>query len=151
MRNDLAAQASVIIDAPRARVWHALVTPEDIRRYMFGAEVISDWKVGSPVTWRGEWQGSTYEDKGVILEADREQTLRYSHFSPSGLSGEPGDYHTVTIELSGEGAQTVVSLTQDNNSSERTRDDSERNWAAMLNALKHFVEGTAASGLQAAA
>jgi len=151
MNNDLVARASVVIDAPRARVWHALVTPGEIRHYMFGAEVSSDWSVGSPVTWRGEWQGSAYEDKGVILEADRERALSYSHFSPSGVSGAPGDFHTITIRLSGDGAQTVVALTQDGNSGERARDDSEKNWAAMLNALKHFVEGAAATGLKAAA
>ncbi len=152
MRNDLIAHASVVIDAPRARVWRALVTPEDISRYMFGAEVISDWNVGSPITWRGQWQGRAYEDKGVILEADRERTLRYSHYSPlSGTAGEPEDYHTVTIQLSGEGAQTIVSLTQDNNSSEQAREHSEKNWAAMLDALKDFVEGAAAARSQAAA
>jgi uncharacterized protein YndB with AHSA1/START domain len=152
MIGDLLARASVVIDAPPARVWHALVTPEDISRYMFGADVVSDWNVGSPITWRGEWQGRPYKDKGVILEADRERTLRYTHFSPlPGLPDEPDNYHTVTIRLSAEGARTVVSLTQDNNSSEETRDHSEGNWAAMLNALKRFVEGAAMAETQVAA
>jgi len=151
MEKDLIARASVAIDAPRAQVWRALVTPEDIRRYMFGTDVVSDWKVGSSIVWRGEWKGSTFEDKGVILEADPERTLRYSHFSPlSGLPDEPDNYHSVTIELSSEGKKTRVSLAQDKNSGEQAREHSESNWATMLTALREFLEGAATTGTQSA-
>jgi len=40
----IVAPANTIIDAPVARVWHALVTPDVIKKYMFGADVTSDWK-----------------------------------------------------------------------------------------------------------
>jgi hypothetical protein len=52
----------------------------------------------------------------------------------------PENYHTVTIRLSGEGDQTHVSLTQDNNPDEQAREHSEKNWAMMLTALKAFLE-----------
>jgi len=51
-----------------------------------------------------------------------ERILRYSHFSPlSGVPDRPENYHTVTIELSGDGDQTKVSLAQDNNCRGSTR------------------------------
>jgi uncharacterized protein YndB with AHSA1/START domain len=141
METNLIARASITIDSPRVRVWNALVTPTDIRQYMFGTDVVSDWKVGSSIVWKGEWHGSRFEDRGVILQCDRERILRYSHFSPlSGLPDEPANHHTVTIELSGEGPRTRVSLSQDNNSSAEAREHSERNWATMLTALKEFLE-----------
>jgi uncharacterized protein YndB with AHSA1/START domain len=141
MGKDLIAKASVTINATGAKVWDALVNPEAIHQYMFGTNVTSDWREGSPITWKGEWQGKAYEDKGVILRMKPEQVLQYSHFSPlSGLPDKPENYHTVTIEVSGVGNQTRVSLTQDNNSSEQDRDHSEKNWEMMLGGLKKFVE-----------
>ncbi len=108
---------------------------------MFGTRVVSDWREGSPIIWKGEWQGKSYEDKGVILQFKPGRTIQYSHFSPlSGLPDKPENYHTVTIELSGEGNQTRVSLAQDNNPTEQARDHSEKNWEMMLTALKKFLE-----------
>ena len=141
MDKGLIARASVAIDAASAEVWNALVTPAAIKVYMFGANVDSEWREGSPIVWRGEWQGRPYEDKGVILQFKPGRTLKYSHFSPlSGLPEEPENYHTVTIELSDEGTQTRVSLSQDGNASEQAREHSEKNWGMMLAALKTFVE-----------
>jgi len=64
----LIANASIFISATAAKVWNALTNPELIRQYMFGTNVVSDWREGSPIVWKGEWQGTTYEDKGVILK-----------------------------------------------------------------------------------
>jgi uncharacterized protein YndB with AHSA1/START domain len=141
MDKNLIAKASTTINAPVAKVWDALVNPKLIKQYMFGTNVVSDWKEGSPIVWKGEWEGKAYEDKGKILEMQPERLLRYSHFSPlSGLPEKPENYHTVSIELSGKGAQTVVSLSQDNNPTEKAREDSEKNWGTMLAGLKKLLE-----------
>ncbi|HEX6971055.1 MAG TPA: SRPBCC domain-containing protein [Limnochordia bacterium] len=141
MEKGFIAKASIVIDAPSAKVWHALVDPEAIKQYMFGTNVVSDWKEGSSIVWRGEWQGTSYEDKGTILQMTPGRMLRYTHYSPlSGMPDHPDSYHTITIELSEEGARTRVSLSQDNNRTEDARRHSEENWKMMLAALKRFVE-----------
>lgn len=141
MDKDLIARASVTINAPSVEVWDALVNPEAIKQYMFDTNVATDWREGSPITWKGEWQGKPYEDKGVILQFKPGRTLQYSHFSPlAGLPDKPENYHTVTIEVSEEGDQTHVSLAQDNNPTEEERDHSEKNWEMMLTALQKFLE-----------
>ena len=141
MNKNLVAHAEVNIDAPDIKVWNALVNPYAIKQYMFGTNVVSDWREGSSIVWQGEWQGKAYEDKGKILQLQSRQKIQYSHFSPlAGLPDTPENYHTVTIELSPEGKQTHVSLTQDNNASEQERAESEKNWEMMLTSLKKFVE-----------
>ena len=146
MNTGLIARASVTIAAPAADAWEALVTPAAIKTYMFGATVTSDWVVGSPIVWTGEWQGRAYEDRGVILQIVRERVLEFSHFSPlRGVADLPENYHIVTVHLSAEGVHTRLTLYQDNNPTDQARDDAERNWAVMLAALKHFVERTAAT------
>jgi len=144
MNKDLTAKANVTIRAPIAKVWDALVNPQVIKRYMFGATAVSDWKVGSPIAWKGEWKGKPFEDKGRILELRPEERLRYSHFSPlSGAPDEPENYHQVTIELSkqeDQEDQVRLDLFQDNNKTKEARDESERNWAMMLEGIKKAVE-----------
>ena len=142
MQNDHIAKASTTINAPAAIVWDALVNPETIKRYMFGTNVVSDWKEGSPITWKGEWEGKAYEDKGTILKFSPPRQLQYSHFSPmTGQPDKPENYHTVTIDLAAGGAKTNVTLTQDNNATAEEREQSEKNWSMMLDGLKELLEG----------
>lgn len=85
----------------------------------------------------------------MILRVEPPRVLQYSHFSPlSGLPDKPENYHTVTIELSGEGNQTCVSLSQDSNATEEARKHSQKMWGMMLEELKKFVEQTAANPIR---
>jgi uncharacterized protein YndB with AHSA1/START domain len=135
------ATAEAEIRAPRSEVWRALTDPDQIQKYMFGSRVETDWKPGSPITWKGEYEGKKYEDKGEILEVVEERRLKVTHFSP--LSGEedaPENYHTLVYELEENDGQTHVSLSQDNNRSEEAADHSRANWEKMLSGLKEVVE-----------
>ena len=139
---DLISRSTIVINAPPAKVWEALVSPAALKQYMFGSDVRSDFREGSPITFSGEWQGKPYQDKGTILKSQRNAVLQYSHYSPtSGKPDRPESYHTVTIELSDLGGKTRVELTQDNNENEQARAESEKNWNMMLDGLKKFVEG----------
>jgi uncharacterized protein YndB with AHSA1/START domain len=141
MDNHLVAHASTTVQAPIAAVWDALVNPAVIKQYMFGADVTSNWKEGSPIVWKGEWQGKPFEDRGVILHLRPNRLLSYSHFSPlEGKPDTPDNYHTVTVELSEQPGGTRISLSQDNNATEQTREHSEKNWNMMLAGMKKVVE-----------
>ena len=137
------ATAEADIRAPRSKVWRALTDPAEIQKYMFGSRVETDWKPGSPITWKGEYEGKSYEDKGEVLEVERERLLKLTHFSP--LSGEedaPENYHTLVYELEEHDGRTHVSLSQDNNKSEEAAEHSRANWDKMLSGLKEVVEAT---------
>ena len=141
MNQGLIAKVSTIINAPVAIVWGALTKPKIIKKYMFGTNVVTNWKVGSSIVWKGEWQGKPYEDKGKILQLENERIIQYSHFSHlSGKSDIDENYHIVTIELERIGNQTRVTLSQDNNPTETDREHSEKNWQMMLDSLKKLLE-----------
>ena len=135
------ATAETEIDAPAKRVWEALTDPDEIEKYMFGSRVATDWQPGSEITWKGEYEGKPFEDKGEILEVEPERRLKLTHFSPlSGDEDVPENYHTLTYELAGHDGHTHVSLSQDNNSSAEAAEHSQANWEQMLAGLKATVE-----------
>ena len=135
------AKAETTINASADKVWTALTDPEKIKKYMFGTTVVSDWKEGGKIVWKGEWEGKSYEDKGKILILEPNKKLQYSHFSPlTGLEDIPENYHIVTIDLTEKDGQTTVTLTQGNNADEKTKDHSEKNWKMMLASLKKLLE-----------
>jgi len=139
---NLIAKAETDINAPVDKVWDALVNPEIVKKYMFGTTINSDWKVGSKISWKGEWKGKPYEDKGVILQIEPEKLIQYSHYSPlSGLPDKPENYkNIVTTELISNGKRTSISLKQDHNENEKSREESEKNWQMMLDSLKKLLE-----------
>ena len=136
------ATAETEINASPAQVWAALTDPKLIKRYMFGSEVVTDWQPGSPIVWRGEYEGQAYEDKGEIVEIEPERRLKVTHFSPlSGQPDVPENYHTLVYELTKNGGMTHLSLSQDRNGSEAEAEHAKGNWEMMLGGLKQVVEG----------
>jgi uncharacterized protein YndB with AHSA1/START domain len=136
------ATAETDINGSPAQVWAALTDPEQIKEYMFGSQVETDWKPGSPIVWNGEWEGRPYQDKGEVLEVEPERRLKVTHFSPlTGQDDVPENYHTLSYELTANEGGTHVSLSQDNNGSEEEAEHSRSNWEMMLAGLKKHVEG----------
>lgn len=141
MNDKFTAKASTVIDARAAKVWEALTKPELIKQYLFGTEVSSDWKVGSPITYKGEWQGKPFEDKGKILEMKPGESLVSTHWSPlSGVPDSPENYHTVAYTLLEKDGKTEVTITQDNNANEEEKSHSEQNWKQVLEGMKKLLE-----------
>ena len=141
MSRGLVSTAATTIHAPIARVWAALTDPAMIKQYLFGVDVVSDWREGSAIVWKGTYEGRAYEDKGTILKLEPERVLQYTHFSP--LTGQPDlpeHYHTVTVELSSQDGGTAITLSQDNNPDEQTREHTAAFWQEMLERLKTLLE-----------
>ena len=135
------AAANVEIEAPPDEVWATLVDPDSVREYMFGSEVVTDWRPGSTIFFRGQWEGKPYEDKGAILDVHEPVLLRYTHYSPlSGAPDEPASYHTLTYTLEPVAGGTRLSLSQDNNDSESAAEHSAGMWRQLLEAVKAIVE-----------
>ncbi len=84
MSRGFEAVKTVTIDAPRAKVWDALTNPAKVKKYMHGTNLSTDWKVGGPIAWNGEWKGKSYTDKGTVLAFEPQRRLMYTHWSPMG-------------------------------------------------------------------
>jgi len=142
MNKTLIAKATITINAPTSRVWDALTKPQLIKQYLFGTEVTTDWRVGSPITYKGIWEGKAYADKGRVLQIEPGKLLVSTFWSSlSGLPDISENYKTVRYELSAEGEGTRLTITQDNNDSQEEANHSEQNWKMVLDGIKKLLEG----------
>ena len=144
MKESFVAEKRITINAPVHAVWDALTKPELVKKYLHGTNMKTDWNVGSPITWSGEWKGKPYGDKGTVLEVQPKKLLKTSHWSPMGGSEDkPENYHTVTYILTEQNGKTLLTLRQDNNPSQKAADKmAENNWGPVLEGLKAVVEKT---------
>jgi uncharacterized protein YndB with AHSA1/START domain len=137
----LILKKSVVFKATPAQVWDLIVNPVQIKKYLFGTDTISDWKVGSSITFKGEWEGNAYEDKGTILKMEKEKLFKYNYWSNfSGDKDTPDNYSNITYELSKKEGGTQFTLTQDNIKTEASRDHSDKNWSMVFDKMKEIVE-----------
>lgn len=149
MREDFIARVDIFLDAPRAKVWEALTDPDRVARYLHGTHVESTWKVGDPISWKGEWNGRRYEDKGRILEVEAPHRLATTYWSS--LSGKPdAPEHRKILRhvLYEERGGTRLVLTTENNATAKEARYAEENWRGVLDTLKSILEEetAAASG-----
>ncbi|MCS5716863.1 SRPBCC domain-containing protein [Herbiconiux sp. CPCC 205763] len=140
MTENTIARASTVVDATPDEVWRALTDPAIVKEYFFGTTVTTDWQVGSPITYSGEWEGTSYEDKGEVLEVDEPRRLVTSFFSPmSGKADAPENYQRVTYLVEETDGGTRVSVEQDNNADDEAAAHSSGNWQMILDGLAGVV------------
>lgn len=137
----LTLHKSIAIEASVKQVWNALTDPELIKEYFFDTETTTDWKKGSPVYFRGVWDGVPYEDKGIILDIEPLKFVTYSYWSSfSGTEDKPENYANITYELQDKGETTVMTVIQEGFKNKEAQEHSEQNWSYVLDSLKKLVE-----------
>jgi len=104
---NLHTQRSIIINASAVTIWDVLTNPEKIKLYLFGSNVHTDWKVGSPIISTRDRMHPLAEpgehlivDKGQILEVEKEKLLKYTYYnSQEGYEDLPENYSIVTYAI----------------------------------------------------
>lgn len=141
MSKAIVAKVSILLDAPVSTVWKAVTDPAEVKKYFFGTDLVTEWKIGSPVYFRGEWDGKPYEDKGTVLDFQPEKMLKYDYYSSfSGKEDIPENYQIITYEIRPENDKTELTITQTNVATEDAKEHSEQNWNMVLQELKKLVE-----------
>lgn len=140
---------TILINSSAEKVWDALTNPEKTKIYMFGCETVSDWKVGSSLLWKGNYEGKEMVFvKGNIIEIEEFKKLVYTVFDPNNTMEDiPKNYLTVTYELTFDGTNTTLSVSQGDYNSvadgEKRYKESYNNgegWNPILVGIKKIVE-----------
>ncbi len=141
MEREHVSRASIEIAASSAAAWDALVNPTTAKEYFGGAEVRSDWKEGSPITFTGAFNGNAYLEKGTILQYQSERLLQYSHWSDlESLPDLQENYRNWTFRIESGDRRVVLSVTEDNIPDEAKRARSDEFWSGVLSTIKGILE-----------
>ncbi len=141
MTQELTLNKSITINAPVSKVWDALTNPDLIKKYFFGTECITDWKKGSPIFYKGTYNGKSYEDKGNILDIEKENFIIYNYWSSfSGTEDIPSNYVKIKYELSSNNDQTIFTVIQEGFKTQEAQDHSNKNWGYVMDGLKKMLE-----------
>jgi uncharacterized protein YndB with AHSA1/START domain len=126
------------IETTPKKLWDALTSSEFSRRYWFGTELRSDFKVGSPLAL--VMNGET-TDTGEILEADPPRRLSYTfkHEVNEAMRKEPATKVAFTLETFG----NLVKLTVTHEGfveGSHLLGAISKGWPAILSGLKSLLE-----------
>ena len=140
MQTNFKTNYRTIIKAPTEKVWNALTNAEIVKQYFFGSDQVTDWKVGSPIYFRGEYEGKSYEDKGIVQEYVSNKKLSFSYLSSwNALEDKPENYLLVQYEVKEVPEGTELTITQSNYDEEKAKHSAE-NWKIVIDGLKKIVE-----------
>jgi uncharacterized protein YndB with AHSA1/START domain len=138
------ANKTIRIDAPTSKVWEALTNPEAMKKWMSETEIniITDWKVGNPIVMNGNLHRINFENKGTVLQFEREKILKYSHLSSlSRLPDEPRNYSIIEFSLTPIENGTDLTVTLSNFPTEAIDKHLVFYWNVTLEILKRMIEG----------
>lgn len=126
------------IETTPEKMWEALTSSEFSKRYWFGTELKSDWKVGSSLALV---MNGTTTDTGEVLEADRPRRLSYTfkHVLDDELRHEPPS--KVVFNLEPHGKFVKLTLTHEGFAEgSKMLDGISRGWPAIISSLKSLLE-----------
>lgn len=134
---------SIKVQAQPALVWEALTNVRLMRIWMLDSavEIMTNWKVGSPISIKGELSGIPFENKGIVLLFEPQWILSYSHLnSLSFLDDHSENYSNVTFNLNHEGEGTALTFMLSNFPTEIIYKHLVFYWTSTLQILKQFIE-----------
>lgn len=121
-----------------AKLWHALTTPELMKRYWFGVTIESDWKAGS--AWKMCNDGSVM-DSGEILESvpQKRLVMKWLNEWKSELKAEGYSKCILTLEPLGTAVKLSISHSIERADSKFIVAVSE-GWPMVVSNLKSLLE-----------
>lgn len=120
----------LVLPASKAEVWDALTNPQKTKIYMFNCEAHSTWEKGSPIEWKGNYQGYESAERGIILEVEKEKHLKFTSFDPNfGLEDIPENHITMEYVLEEEMGKTkLITIIENFNGDEKRIDTIAQGW-----------------------
>ena len=142
MENQFVVKKDILIQGSPSAVWDALTNPEKTKEYFFNCEVLSDWEVGSQITFKGRvFLFKKIELEGTILDIEPGRLLKYTLHNNDDY--RESSFSTITDELTIENGAVRLAVTDDvgqGQGAEERYQRSVKGWDKVLKGLKELVE-----------
>lgn len=133
--------STILFDAPIEKVWNALVEPELVKQWQCGSDLLTNWKIGSEIRFRNEWEGQVFEQWGTVLEVVPNQKIKYSLFFPRPeLEDKPENYFIMSYILSEQNGKIKLEIHQEDNRPGAIQEEPQGEENPILQSLKLLVE-----------
>jgi hypothetical protein len=148
MKKELIVRNSINIHASANKVWDILTNPTWTKTYMCGFQVLSQWKKGGEIIFKGveEDGGEIVVGRGVILNNFPVQLLEFSLFEPHlGLADRFENETVVTYHIHRIGINdTILSVQQGDFSlgenGQQRFDIARQRWNCIMPKIKAMAE-----------
>ena len=145
--NSLKTDDIILINAPVEKVWDVLTNPQLTPKYMYGCKLISNFRIGEPVLWKGVEDGVLYV-KGELVEWKVNNEFTYTVIDPNGKYEDvPENYLTVTCQITKTDKGTQLQVSQGDyalvaDGEERYKHATDNGgWSSVLTQIKEIAEG----------
>jgi uncharacterized protein YndB with AHSA1/START domain len=133
--------STIKIKASVQRVWDILTKPEFVKLWQYGSELLTDWKVGSDIRFKTQWEGKIFEQWGTVLEVRQNELIKYSLFAPRpDLEDKPENYFVMNYILTADSGQTILEIIQNDNRPDAVQRDPQGEENPVLNGMKQIAE-----------
>jgi len=131
----------ITINATLNKVWDTLTKPELVKCWQYGSDLETNWKIGSPIRFRAEWEGKVFEQWGKVLEVRKNELIKYSLYAPRpGIKDKPENYFIMSYVLSFENGQTHLEILQEDPRPGAVQEEPQGEENPVLKQLKHVAE-----------
>ena len=141
MESSRKSEKMVSIKTDAKTLWSILTESKYTKVYMFNCTVSSNWEIGDPIIWEGNYEGYKAYQKGEILDIKPLKLIKYSTFDPNfGLEDKPENYIHVTYllnEKDNETELTIINETFDGN--EERMNHINQGWEMVIAKIKEII------------
>ncbi|MEM8778033.1 MAG: SRPBCC family protein [Cyanobacteria bacterium P01_G01_bin.49] len=136
-----AIEKDLSVNVPPSVLFDALTNSDKIVQYYPLKEVVSTWKVGDEIIFRGSNDDKDFTDYGKIEALLPDEKFQYSYWSDNhGTKRSPENHLTICYTLHKSNNGTNLKLEHKNLQSQKMYLDMLNVWDFLLSSLKDFVE-----------
>lgn len=129
------------INSTIEKVWEALTNPEMVKLWQFGSVLKTSWKIGTEIRFTTEWEGTVFEQWGIIQDVQENKLIKYTLFAPRpDLEDKPENYFLMIYQLTKEANHVLLEIIQEDNRPGAVQEEDQGEENPILLGLKHLVE-----------
>ncbi len=129
------------INASRQKVWDTITKADYVKLWQYGSDLLTNWEIGSDITFRTEWQDKVFEQWGKVLEVNPTEIVKYSLFAPRPeLEDKPENYFIMSYILTEENGVTKLEIIQEDNRPNAVQEEPQGEENPVLKLLKEIAE-----------